>query len=352
MDFDLLPPEINSARMYCGPGSAPLLAAAAAWAGLAGELHSSAADFSAVVAILTTDVWRGPSSMAMSTVATGYIGWLHQTAEHAETTAAQAQSAAAAYQTAFTMTVPPPLIAANRALLLALVAANLVGQNSPAIAATEAHYEQMWAQDVTAMNGYALSSSGTARLTPFATPPAPPGGVATPLQAPAPPPTPSMPGLASYLLQIPSLTSAAASTSSSTFSGLSIATTNHALAVNARRDEAQGIGPFEVAAPWPVTPSPVPAPGAAATRPPVLAAVGEASRAGRLSVPPSWTTSVRPTVTAPAAIATVAAPAGPAAFAPAMFGEALLGSLVGQGLGSAAPKRLRPGANPRSQARV
>ncbi|WP_140908204.1 PPE domain-containing protein, partial [Mycobacterium tuberculosis] len=28
MDFGALPPEINSGRMYCGPGSGPMLAAA------------------------------------------------------------------------------------------------------------------------------------------------------------------------------------------------------------------------------------------------------------------------------------------------------------------------------------
>ncbi len=34
MDFGALPPEINSGRMYCGPGSGPMLAAAAAWDGV------------------------------------------------------------------------------------------------------------------------------------------------------------------------------------------------------------------------------------------------------------------------------------------------------------------------------
>ena len=38
MDFGALPPEINSARMYAGPGSPPLMAAAAAWDGLGAEL--------------------------------------------------------------------------------------------------------------------------------------------------------------------------------------------------------------------------------------------------------------------------------------------------------------------------
>ena len=43
MDFGAFPPEINSARMYAGPGAGSMLAAAAAWDGLAADLHSTAA---------------------------------------------------------------------------------------------------------------------------------------------------------------------------------------------------------------------------------------------------------------------------------------------------------------------
>jgi PPE-repeat protein len=38
MDFGALPPEINSGLMYFGPGSEPMLAAAAGWDKLSGEL--------------------------------------------------------------------------------------------------------------------------------------------------------------------------------------------------------------------------------------------------------------------------------------------------------------------------
>ncbi|VAZ83271.1 putative PPE family protein PPE51 [Mycobacterium persicum] len=89
-------------------------------------------------------------------------------------------AAATAYEEAFATTVPPAVIAANRAHLAVLMATNLLGQNTPAIAATEADYAQMWAQDAAAMYGYASSSAAATALTPF-TPPAPatdPGGVA------------------------------------------------------------------------------------------------------------------------------------------------------------------------------
>lgn len=171
MDFALLPPEINSARMYAGPGSGPMLAAAAAWDGLAAELHSTASSYQLVVAGLTTDPWVGPSSVSMAAAAASYVAWTRITATQAEQAASQAAAAVAAYEAAFAETVPPPEVAANRALLMMLVATNLFGQNTPAIASTEAQYAEMWAQDSAAMYGYAGSSASATQLTPFDSPP-------------------------------------------------------------------------------------------------------------------------------------------------------------------------------------
>ena len=58
------------------------------------------------------------------------------------------------------MTVPPPVIAANRTQLASLTATNIFGQNTPAIAANEAQYGEMWAQDAAAMYGYAAQLGG------------------------------------------------------------------------------------------------------------------------------------------------------------------------------------------------
>ena len=108
MDFGALPPEINSARMYAGPGSGSMLAAASAWNGLATELHSGASSYGSVISELTGESWLGPSSTAMEAAATPYVAWMNAAAGQAEQTAAQARAAASAYQSAFAMTVPPP----------------------------------------------------------------------------------------------------------------------------------------------------------------------------------------------------------------------------------------------------
>ncbi|BAX91240.1 PPE family protein, SVP subgroup [Mycobacterium shigaense] len=169
MDFAIFPPEINSGRMYAGPGSGPMLAAAQAWDGLADELYAAAGAYQLAISDLI-DSWSGPSSAAMTAAAATYGAWLSSTAEQAAQTAAQANAAAAAYEAAFIATVPPPEIAANRSLLMTLVATNFFGQNTPAIAAAEADYARMWAQDAAAMYGYAASSAAATTLTPFTSP--------------------------------------------------------------------------------------------------------------------------------------------------------------------------------------
>jgi PPE-repeat protein len=169
-DFGALPPEVNSTRMYTGPGAGPMMAAAAAWNNLAAELNTTASASQSVISTLTDEEWRGPSAAAMATAATPYVGWMHTTSAAAQDAASQAMASAAAYEAAFTMTVPPPVVVANRVQLAALVATNILGQNTPAIAATEAHYGEMWAQDAAAMYGYAGSSASAGKLYPLSDP--------------------------------------------------------------------------------------------------------------------------------------------------------------------------------------
>lgn len=171
MYFSLLPPEINSGNIYTGPGSGPLRSAAAAWDRLSGELQSAAADYNAVVAGLTAESWTGASSESMAAAAGPYASWLSVTAAQAGEAAAQAQAAAAAYETAYAAVVPPEVVAANRTQLASLLATNVVGQNTAAIAATESQYMEMWAQDAAAMHSYAVSSAAATKISAFTEPP-------------------------------------------------------------------------------------------------------------------------------------------------------------------------------------
>jgi PPE-repeat protein len=170
MDFGLFPPEVNSGRMYAGPGSGSLLAAAGSWDSLSAELGITAAVYESVLSGLTGLYWQGPAAQAMAASAAPYVAWLYATAERAQQAAMQARAAAAAYELAHAMTVPPPAVAANRAQLATLVGTNFFGQNTAAIAATEAQYAEYWAQDAAAMYAYAMSSAAAARFSPFAAP--------------------------------------------------------------------------------------------------------------------------------------------------------------------------------------
>jgi PPE-repeat protein len=164
MSFSLIPPEINSALMYSGAGSGPLLEAATAWDGLAADLESTATQYQTAVTNLTTGPWLGPSSAQMAAATAPYISWLQGTAATAAQTGAQAKVAAAAYQTAYASMVPPPEIAANRAELATLVANNFLGQNTGAIATNEANYLDMWIQDALGMDTYQVGSQQAAAL--------------------------------------------------------------------------------------------------------------------------------------------------------------------------------------------
>ena len=62
MNFAVLPPEANSARMFAGAGRGPMLAAAAAWEGLAEELDAAAASFAGAVSELAGEAWLGPAA--------------------------------------------------------------------------------------------------------------------------------------------------------------------------------------------------------------------------------------------------------------------------------------------------
>jgi PPE-repeat protein len=383
MDFTMLPPEVNSGRMYAGPGSGPMLAAAAGWDGLAVELQSTAASYGSAISELTGGPWLGSSSESMAAAAAPYLDWMTTAAGQAEQTATQAKAAAAAYEAAFAMTVPPAVIAANRSLLMALIATNVLGQNTAAIAATETDYAEMWAQDAAAMYGYAGSSAAASTLTPFTSPPPTtnPAGAGSQAVAVAqssmssgsrvinaipqtlqglassaaadPPSASALSDLLSpisvalTLLEIPIGTTSIGSTSTgiaAAFTG--VGTNFRGFEINADRDFAHGQGPYTGYGPgaaklpewfWGGQGS-VGAPSNAAEAS-VSAGLGQANTVGRLSVPSAWTVAapeIRPAAFTLPITGAAAAPEIAAGSSGNLFSNMGLAGAAGGAVGSSA----------------
>jgi PPE-repeat protein len=399
LDFGALPPEINSGRIYSGPGSAPLLAAASAWDALASELQTTAASYASTITELTSSGWQGPSSVAAADAAAPYTAWLSSTAAQAEQTASQAQAAAAAFEAAFAASIPPPVIAANRALLAALVATNFLGQNTPAIAATEATYAEFWAQDAVAMYGYAGAATTASQLTPFTAAPATTNdsgqatqsaaaansaadSTTTSLEAwltqlnteltqvgtqltslntefatlfPAAPPLTGLPpsvtnGITLIEKAITTFTSTVSTFGSGPWSPFGVAGLfknwwQVSISIPSLGTGIQGIGPL-------LNPKPIVGAlspllhsgllsGSYASEDLVSAAAGRAGTIGALSVPQNWASAVPAVRTVAAemdATALDAAPEMASIAQPGMFGETALASLAGRAIGGTATR--------------
>ena len=148
------------------------MAAASAWNGVAAEMSSAALGLNQVITELSGEEWLGPASASMAAAAQPYLEWMTTTGAQAEEAAAQAQSAAAAYETVLGSITPPPYIALNRAELAQATATNVLGQNNSIIAQLEAQYQEFWATNTAAMMNYADQSATATKLTSFGNAPA------------------------------------------------------------------------------------------------------------------------------------------------------------------------------------
>jgi PPE-repeat protein len=303
------------------------------------------------------------------------------TAALCEQTASNARAAAAAYEAAFAMTVPPVMIAANRAQLMALIATNFLGQNTAAIAATEAHYGEMWAQDAGAMYEYAGASAAASALPPFNSPPPTtnPAGVAGQVAAvahasatsagtgsqvlsavpnalqglalPLPATAESLPSLLQSLsllspvnLAVASASTAITSTGTAgSYAGLGYAahydpdSASKMDAILARLGAVPGGSGTGALASLGLADL-----GAGSGAAPVLSAgIGRASSIGALSVPPNWAAATPPIRLVATAWPNTLASATPTVLAASpdnLLNEMLLASMALRGVGGAAPR--------------
>ncbi len=139
MEFPVLPPEINSVLMYSGAGSSPLLARrGVGWAGWRSWGRSGGVGLGRLDVGLTGRGcgagWRRAGRRLETAYVIDFLAYVYEETRH--------------------KVVPPATIANNREEVHRLIASNVAGVNTPAIADLDAQYDQYRAQNIAVMNDY------------------------------------------------------------------------------------------------------------------------------------------------------------------------------------------------------
>lgn len=374
MYFSLLPPEINSTNMYSGAGSASLQAASTAWGRLASELSATASEMDSVLTSLASESWTGPSAAAMSSAAKPFTAWMTSTAAAAAQTATQIQAAVTAYEAAHAATVPPQVVTSNRTQNAMLQATNFLGQNLAAIAANEAQYMEMWAQDVAAMESYATAAVAATKVTALTEPPQTTSGSAQASSAASTSSATASTG-GSVILQFfadlatdyntfinQALASLTGNPTAGTIFGQLFTSLKAPIGLTTQFNDTSLLVNFPIqnflkfGPPLTRALADIPASGlgaglrvgtsaglASTVSKAVSATMSEANLVGNLSVPSSWASASPAIRLAAEGIPMASAAAAPAGAAGGLLNQAALGSMAGGALGSASPRNVGGG---------
>jgi PPE-repeat protein len=162
-----MPPELNTARLMAGAGTAPMLQAAAGWEALGNALETQAQELSASLVALKQS-WTGTGSDRAIAAATPMVAWLQNAARQAQQRAMKASAQAGAYMTALGMTPSLPEIATNHITHGVLSATNFFGINLVPIGFNETDYfVRMWNQAGGAMDIYQAETAANTAFEPL-----------------------------------------------------------------------------------------------------------------------------------------------------------------------------------------
>lgn len=149
-----MPPELNTARLMAGAGSAPMLQAAAGWEALAISLETQADELAASLAALTS-AWSGTASERAVAATMPMVVWLRTVSMQAMERSLRAIAQANSYDLAMATTPPIPEIEQNHITNAVLNATNFFGINTVPIAVNEFDYlVRMWNQAAGVMDAY------------------------------------------------------------------------------------------------------------------------------------------------------------------------------------------------------
>jgi hypothetical protein len=155
-----IPPEVNAFRLtMAGAGPTAHVPQLTGFE-TAGVTHAEQATQMAVTAAETATSFVGSGGAAMMAAALTQTAWMTFASAHAQQAAATIGAGVGAYGSAVAATIPFPTVVANRIREATLEATNILGQNTPAIAETNAEYAEYWGQNAGAMMGYLGAVTG------------------------------------------------------------------------------------------------------------------------------------------------------------------------------------------------
>ncbi|WP_099200199.1 PPE family protein [Mycobacterium tuberculosis] len=149
----MIPAEYISNIIYEGPGADSLFFAAEQLRLMYNSVKTTAESLNDRLDELQEN-WKGSSSDLMADAAGRYLDWLSKHSRQILETAYVIDFLAYVYEETRQKVVPPATIANNREEVRRLIASNVAGVNTPAIADLDAQYEQYRAQNIAVMNDY------------------------------------------------------------------------------------------------------------------------------------------------------------------------------------------------------
>lgn len=149
----MIPAEYISNIIYEGPGADSLFFASGQLRELAYSVETTAESLEDELDELQEN-WKGSSSDLMADAAGRYLQWLTKHSRQILETAYVIDFLAYVYEETRHKVVPPATIANNREEVHRLIASNVAGVNTPAIAGLDAQYDQYRAQNIAVMNDY------------------------------------------------------------------------------------------------------------------------------------------------------------------------------------------------------